>query len=33
MSSPGPELPGDRPDFQALIMDLAMPADPFARAD
>jgi hypothetical protein len=22
-----------RPDFQLLLMDLAMPADPFARAD
>jgi hypothetical protein len=33
MSSPGPELPEDRPVFPALIMDLAVPAHPFARAD
>jgi tetratricopeptide (TPR) repeat protein len=32
-SSPGPEPTGTRIDFQLLLMDLAMPADPFARSD
>jgi hypothetical protein len=33
MSSPGPEPTGTRIDFQLLLMDLAMPAEPFAHAD
>jgi hypothetical protein len=30
---PGPEPAGTRIDFQLLLVDLAMPADTFARAD
>jgi hypothetical protein len=30
---PGRETPEARIDFQALLMDLAMPANPFARRE
>jgi hypothetical protein len=33
MSSLVPEAPEERIDFQPLMMDLAMPADPFVRSD